>query len=431
MERIPDRIPKVIQRGITLFADRFREPPTDREIVQLILDNGFRNIVSVACSITDTIDSEWQDLHKAGEMRLVRAASEKVLPAIAMGMHIGSGGRENALMHTQNSGFSHAMDGLISFVETYDLAAGIFVTWRGSDATDISRPHQEIGKRTGPLTDVAINKNSVFGRKDGLGFREDLQMALNRVRNGGRAIIRVSPQAFRRTYPMQSVGPRELDPLEFMRRQDEIAETKGWSISQVYRREPISRQEAQAQVRETHPNAVIITGNGFEPRALYDQHHAELNLYQVGYMGSARALAYGMALINPHMTFAALEGDQNTQQGNDIIFNLVEYYPDNFFSYVLDNGRGSSVGTANSLPLAPDNYRYSRVIRTIPEQPGEFQAKRLEEGFVEAMDDDARAIIERVGPLPFHIRRLMNVIRQRTEENIARSVSIPPGFLRS
>lgn len=415
-----------LQETLHHAADRFRKP-TDQEIVHTILADGNNFVFSVACSITDTIDAEWQDLNKSGRMRLVRAAKEDILPALVAGVHIGSAGKEKAVMHMQNSGFGHAIDGWI-FLESYDLAAGAVVTWRGDSSKDNSIPHQLIGKKTRPLTNITLDKESVFGSQSGRGFRRDLEKALERVDSGKRAIIRLSPSAFRKTYPIPEVGPREFDPLEWMSRQEEVAETKGWSISQVYNREPISREEAHAQVIEIHSNMeastgrpfVLVTGNGFDARALFDKNHRELNFYDVAYMGAARALAYGMALANPYIDFVALEGDQNSQEGGSILNNLATYYPDNYFSYILDNGRGSSVGIADSLLLIPDTYRYSRIIRTVPEQVGAFKSKRVEEGIAlqYGADDEIREMIARIGPLDFHARRLMATIDQQTQKRI-------------
>lgn len=418
------QVPEILQST----ADRFRRKPTDQELVQTILDNGFRNVVSVACSITDTIDAQWQELARAGAMRLIRAAKEDVLPGIALGIYIGSGGKEQALMHMQNSGFPNAMDGLISFVGTYNLPAAALVTWRGSNDKDDSKPHQEIGKRTAPLIrDVVLDKESVFGRKDGRGFRRDFQKALDRAKSGKMAMARLSPDAFIKTYPMPEIGPRELDPLEFVRRMEEIQDTKGRRIEEVYKKDPVSREQAQNDIIEDHPLAIIVSGNGFNARALYDKNHREGNIYQVGYMGSASAIAFGMALINPDIDVVSLEGDQNAEMGHLITYNLAENYPTNLFRFILDNGRGVSVGAANSLSPLLDDYRFARVIRTIPEQPGKFKSKRLEAGITEEYDgeDDAKAMIERVGPLSFHIQRVIDVINQRTTRKIAERLQKP------
>lgn len=397
-------------------ADRFRKP-TDQEIVQTVLDDGNNYVFAVACSITDTVDAQWQDLSKARRMRLVRAAKEDILPALAAGVYIGSGGKEKAIMHMQNSGFGHAIDGFV-FLESYDLPGGAIVTWRGNDARDNSIPHQIIGRKTGSYTTTTLDKDSVFGRKDGKGFRGDLRKALDRVNVGKRALIRLSPDAFRKTYPMPEVGSEKFDVTEYQRRMEELQDTKGFPISEVYKRAPISREEAHAKIIEAHPDAVIVTGNGYDARALYDKNHRELNFYNVAYMGSARALAYGMALANPYLPFVAIEGDQNAQEGGSIANNLTEYYPPNLYSYVLDNRRGVSVGAANSLPLTPDTYRFSRVIRTVPEQPGTFESRRLEEGIAQqyGIDNDALEMIARVGPLNFYVRRVMDVISQHTEK---------------
>lgn len=411
-------IPEVIGKVI---PTRFKKP-TDQEIVKRMLNDGNRFVVSVACSITDTIDAQWQDLDRTGSMRLIRAAKEDILPALAAGIWIGSGGKEKALMHMQNSGFGHAIDGWI-FLESYDIPARAMVTWRGHNASDNSIPHQLIGGKTHSLTKVMLDKGSVFGSRDGKGFRKDLNKFLERADSGKRSIIRLSPAAFRKTYPMPEVSFRELDPGEWIRRQEEVAAVKGKPMPEVYKEAPISRVEAHAQVIEKHPDAVIVTGNGFDPRALYDRYHRELNFYQVAYMGSARSLAYAMALVNPHLSFVAMEGDENAAEGNSILHNMAEYYPPNMYSYILDNGRGVSVGAANSLPLLPDNYRYSRVIRTVPEQAGSFISRRLEDGIAAqyGVDDDMREMIARVGPLNFYLQRFMHMVSQETERRILSS----------
>ena len=418
LETVQHTVYKTFQHHV---IDRFSPGSTDHEIVQLIMDNGF-HVASVACSTTDTWDAEWQDQAKAGRMKLIRAGSEDILPGIAVGFNIGSGGREYVLMHMQNSGFSHAIDGLISFVETYDLPAGALINLRGIDPRkEKSKPHLEIGKRTDSLVrTVTLDPESVFGYDDGIGFKRELQAGLDRVKSGKRAIIKHHPEAVRRTYPMPHLEPPQLDVQEFLRRMEEIQETKGWRIESVYARKAIPRIEAHRQIIEAHPNAIIVTGNGFDPRALYDHNHRETNIYEVGYMGGAGPIAFGMALANPYLTFISLEGDQNTQQGNNILFNLAEHYPPNLYRYILNNGRGVSVGASNSLPLLLDNYRFGRTILTIPEQDGEFESKRLEEGLTKeySSDDDARAMVARIGPLPAHIRRVIDVINQMTAREV-------------
>lgn len=410
------------------LVDRFSPLPADQEVVKIILDSGF-DVASVACSTTDTWDAEWQALHAAGRMRLIRGASEMVLPGIAEGINIGSGGRKNVLAHMQNSGFSHAMDGLISFVETYDLPAGVLVNLRGVDPRlEKSKPHLEIGKRTDSLVRaVTLDSESVFGYDDPYGFKRELQAGLDRVKSGKRAIIKHHPDSVRRTYPMPKIEAPHLDVAEYVRRMEEIQETKGWQVEDVYKRQPISRIEAHRQVREAHPLGIIVTGNGFDPRALYDHNHSETNLYNVGYMGGAGPLALGMALeLEPYgIEVVSLEGNQNTQQGNNILFNLAEHYPKNLFRYILQNDRGVSVGIADSLPFIPDVYRFGRTILTVPEQAGEFQSKRLEEGLAAEynIDDDARAMVERIGPLPAHMRRVIDVIRQMTDRVIAQQLT--------
>lgn len=403
---------------VAIQALNLEERPSEVELIQMGLNAGIKYVGTGGCTILTRWGWKWQGLHDQGDMNLTRVGSEVMLSAFAAGVHIGSGGREKAMVTLQNSGFGHVVDGKTSLLDTLDLPAFFLVTMRGIDPKDNSTPHRKIGAITESLFRAVFPKEDIYGRADGKGFREDYEKALASFAAGKRVLVGLSPFAFRETYPAPEFKPRDLDPIEFMRRMDEIQERVGRSIQETYSRAPIKREEAYDQIFEEIPeDAFVITGNGFDPRALFSHRHRDHNLYIVGNMGAAKMLALTMARVNPHRVFVALEGNENAAQGHHAIFNMAEGVPANYRSYVLDNGGGVSVGGTDSLQLVPDVYRFSKVIRTVPERYGSFKAPRLEDG-LSSKDASEAEMIQTLGLLPAHIRRVMHIIRQETDREI-------------
>lgn len=421
-------------------ANRFRKP-TDRELEQIMFDRGVRNVITVACSITDSFDTLWSERDKAGEMRLVRVASETLLPAVSAGIYVGSAGKERALMHMQNSGFGYTLDGLTSLYQTFDIPAAVLTTIRGIAPEDQSNPHRNMGDITGELTRLWFekrDKKSVHGDLDGSKLRGAVKRGMNRFTAGRDVILRIHPHGFDVTVKPPEVKPREYT-TESLRQHLEALDEIRRRLLQVWGQTPISREEAHDMIMGSiTENTIVVTGNGYEPRALFSRHHRPLNIYGIGNMGAAKAFAVGIKLANPFLPVVVIEGDQNAQHGHQAVFNLEKYNftEANFRAYLLDNGHGSSVGTAESLPLVIDNYRYSRVIRTIPEQAGQFGYPRVEDGIAEQYADE-REMLDTLGPMPFQIKTAMHVIRQKTasiiadlvEEGKLNEVNIPPAFI--
>jgi hypothetical protein len=57
--------------------------------------------------------------------------------------------------------------------------------------------------------------------------------------------------------------------------------------------------------------------------------------------------------------------------------DLAAHYPHNLTRYILNNGIGASVGTAQSVPLSTHLYALANVIDTLPDTPGTFRWPRV------------------------------------------------------
>lgn len=403
---MPERIRGVLSRAVDTFSR-----PTDQQIVARFLDHGIKTVVSVPCSITDTMDSQWQDLDRIGSLRLIKATHEHSLVGIASGIFLGSG--ELSLVHLQNSGFTNSADGLISFARIYGIPILEMVTWRGSNDKDDSEPHQAIGELTQGLTEAVVGKRHLFGDRLGRGILRAADKSIASVRQNGLGVLRLSPDAFTKTYPLhfQEV---EIDGARTLRERVETNKTKkGSLIEQVLKESPISRVQAMYGIVNRHPEAVIAFSNGYSAREAQDAVDRVGNLYNTGYMGGTLAIGWGIARSNPNIDVVVVDGDQNAQMScmKDM---LAADYPENLYWYILDNGIGASVGVSRSVPLASYYYDLARVVRTTPDLPGQFKAKRVGARGAYFSSEEDIELASQMGSLPAHALRLRHWIYQKT-----------------
>ncbi|MDP3973254.1 MAG: thiamine pyrophosphate-binding protein [Candidatus Daviesbacteria bacterium] len=387
--------------------------PTDVQLVQRFLDSGIKNVVTVPCSITQTIDPIWSAKASAGEMNYWKMVNEHSLVGVTSGVYFGTG--ELALAHMQNSGIGNALDGFVSYAGVYKIPTLTIVTWRGNDAKDDSEPHQEIGRRTNRLTRDVVDRKSIFGERNGRGILRQVDEAVLRAREGNPCILRLSPDAFKKTYPMTLPEIVETDFLHIDHRIEELSAGKGDTMDSVFKRERISRAEAVQGITKDEERAVILS-NGFTAREAQEKADRLGNFYNAGYMGGGLAIGWGMAKSNPDIKVVVVDGDQNAEMGK-MTEILANDYPGNLEWYILDNGFGTSVGVSESVPLPWWYYDLAHVIRTVPDKPGEFKSPRVG-GRGSYFDlQEAQEMADRIGPLPVHANRFRHWVEMKSQEN--------------
>lgn len=396
--------------------------PSDHQIVQRFIDRGVTNVVSVACSITATMDAEWQDLAEAGRIRFIKATNEHSLVGLAAGIYLGSG--EKTLVHMQNSGFTNSADGTVSFARVYKIPTLQLITWRGSSETDDSEPHQEIGNITEGLTNIIIGRKNVSGVRlpKGRGILRSVNRAVERVENGGIAAVRLSPDAFKKTYTLTLKERRRSTIDEYKEKLRKMEEDKGTPIEQVYTGDPMSRAEAMQTIVQKHPHAAIIFANGYNARQAQEDADRMGNFYNAGYMGGTLAIGYGMAISNRDIQVVVVDGDQNAQMST-MKDNLEANYPPNLHWYILDNGLGTSVGMSPSVLVngyLPDwYYKLAHVIETIPDDPNQkFLPGRVNARGEYFNRQEALTLASELGPLPAHALIFRLWVQAQTQANI-------------
>lgn len=358
--------------------------PSEVEIIDRIVDSGIKNFVWFHCSITDTMQQAVAEKARKGELRYFNAVSEHSLASIAFGIWLATG--EPSIVHFQNSGIGNALDGIIT-AYTHSAPVLVMPTWRGHDMSDNSEPHQEIGKMTRDLMKI-IFKGKNYGERDGRGFVEKLNEGINIVKHGGIAGVAISPKAFNKTVKLEvpvrlrertwnSYWEERRQLLEFYEANSRI---KGQESNPINFGEIVSRSEAIGAIIKSHPDAAILICNGYNARTAFWQHDRLGNLPNVAGMGGTAAIGYGAAWANPDMEWVVVDGDQNFEMSTmHAVLSETKNYPPNLYWYVLDNGIGASVGTAESVALPPYTEKLARIIPTKTDEPGEFKDPRVPE----------------------------------------------------
>ena len=335
--------------------------PDAQELLERLTAGGIREVAWVPCSVTARL----QTLASADQrLRFVTTTHEANLPGLAAGFWFATG--RPALLHMQNSGLTNAADGLISLLspQVYNIPALALVTWRGWAHEDDSEPHLAIGERTLPLAQAIFqHPHAVFGERNGLQTRQALQQALHASHQQLASIL---------------LSPAGLAPETTPVSAPETFVTRGtpYRPHTTHHTQPLLRDEALRAIADAHPDAAILFCNGYTSRAAQAVVDRPGNFYNIGYMGGTLAIAWALAVQCPSLPVVIVDGDQNAQM-SAFHENLAAHYPHNLTWYILNNGIGASVGTAQSVPLSTHLHTLANVIDTLPDAPGTFRWPRV------------------------------------------------------
>lgn len=358
--------------------------PSDRQLLQTLLEQGLRSIVTVPCSITAGWHAWAREADRSGELELLSTTHEGNLIGLAAGHWFGSG--QPALVHLQNSGLANAADGFVSFAspEVFAIPLAVIVTYRGATRADDSEPHQAVGERTDALVRTIFGDRAVING-DRNGHEPVLrccEQVLQAARRGGHGVLKLSPYSFRasagESCPPERSATIPWSHAQLLERLEGLESSKGVGSTpaSLLRSQAWSRDGAIAAILALHPRAAMLFSNGYTCRAAQAIEDRASNFYNVGYMGGTMAIAWSLARSRPDLEVVVVDGDQNAQM-SAMKDHLLADYPPNLFWYVLNNGVGASVGGAASLPLSPLYGALARVIPTTADGHGAFPHPRV------------------------------------------------------
>lgn len=321
------------------------------QFVEAAKRRGFRRYAGVPCSyLTPFINYVMQD----PSLDYLSAANEGDAVAITAGAVLGG---ERGVTMMQNSGLGNAVSPLTSLTWTFRLPQLLIVTWRGEPGRHDEPQHALMGPITPamlhtmeipwePFPDDAAAIDAVLDRAcahmDATGRPYALLMsqgsvapfALREAGDVGEAAARL-PAAEARHPAAEAPRPaaEARHPAAEARRASE-------SIRRPTRGEVLQRVVASTPVA----NTVVIATTGFTGRELYALDDRPNQLYVVGSMGCASALALGLARARADWRVVVVDGDGAALMRMSLFATIGAYGPPNLVHLVLDNGAHESTG---------------------------------------------------------------------------------------
>ena len=261
----------------------------------------------------------------------VGAASEGEALGIAAGAWIA--GRKTVTM-CQNSGFGNMVNPLTSLNRPFAIPTLLITTWRGQPGISDEPQHEQMGRILQPLIECLELSWYPFPEKEA-----DIGPLLDRVlcesEQARKPVVLVMPKGA--VEEGQEIGAPVPRPPDGIVQDDRHGTT------------PLSRTDAIRVVREAFPeDAPIIATTGMTGRELFAIGDRPNQLYTVGSMGCASAIALGLSLGRRNPVTApptlVLDGDGAALMKLGNFATIGHEQPHRFVHVVLNNGTHDSTG---------------------------------------------------------------------------------------
>lgn len=256
----------------------------------------------------------------------VIAANEGNAIAIAAGHFLST--QEIPFVYMQNSGLGNTVNPLVSLVDerVYALPMILLIGWRGEPGTGDWAQHELQGEITLGLLELMHIPYDVLPDED------------DKVTD---IVKRAVSQARKNRKPYALVAPKGV-----------MAGEKRNNKDQTY---PMSREEAIELVLDHMPADTVYTATtGRATRELFflrerRNESGKNDFLNIGSMGHASSVAFGIALAKPGRNVVCLDGDSAAMMHLGAMTMVRKYEVLNFLHIVLNNGAHESVGGQPSV----------------------------------------------------------------------------------
>jgi phosphonopyruvate decarboxylase len=281
--------------------------------------------------------------------------------AVAMACGAFIAGKKGIVMF-QNSGLGNAVNALTSLAYPFRLPCLLIVTHRGEPGGKPDEPqHELMGPITTDLLDVLKIKWESFPEepeqiqsvlKNANDYINERQLPYALVMSEGS----VAAQELQQKKDETPIGSRQLSFTE--------------NLTAPYSKRTSRTEALQVLLEHKQPGDIVIASTGKAGRELYTLQDAPEHLYMVGSMGSAPALALGIALNYSKGRVITVDGDGALLMRMGNLASIGIYRPPNFIHLLLDNevhdstgGQGSFSENVSFAPIA-EACGYTRVCST-------------------------------------------------------------------
>jgi phosphonopyruvate decarboxylase len=303
-----------------------------------LVARGIKRFSGVPCSYLNPL----LDVVKHGKAAsYIPASSEGEALAMMSGSWIGG---FSGVVLCQNSGLGNMVNPLTSFNMTFHVPVLLIISIRGQKGMNDEPQHQLMGKIGCPLLDLMGISWQILPDND-----DKIAPILDIVCND--IIMKQRPTALlvhKKTFASCS----KLNCLSTL---TNCAQTPL----------PSRHEIIQAAVKNIDLNSIIVATTGKTGRELYEVEDRPSNLYCVGSMGYANAIAHGIAQAVSHRVFI-LDGDGAVIMHLGNLSTIGALKPKNLVHIVLDNGAYDSTGGQETVSSTMDfiqiangmGYRY-------------------------------------------------------------------------
>lgn len=284
-----------------------------QHFMQQLKEAGFNFFTGVPCSfLTQIINQAISD----PDLNYVPATSEGEALALAAGNWLAGG---QAVVMCQNSGLGNMINPLTSLNVPFAIPALLIVTHRGKPGIKDEPQHQLMGEITLPLLALlGIPALVLPASPDGMA--QMVRDAVRQVREQQTVALIVEKGIFSEEAPSAHVTslPARAEVLQY--------------LSDM-----------------TDEQDVLIATTGKTGRELFTLRDRAANLYCVGSMGYASALAQGLALGVPKRSVTIIDGDGAALMHPGNMATIGYLHSPNLIHVILDNGTYDSTGGQSTL----------------------------------------------------------------------------------
>lgn len=299
-----------------------------KEFVEAARELGFSRYTSVPCSfLTPFINYIIND----DTLEYVSSANEGDALATAAGAAIGG---QRSVVMMQNSGLGNAVSPITSLSYVFRIPNLIISTHRGQPGVKDEPQHELMGQITKELFDTMHVPWEIFPSK-----AEDISPALQRADEYMQKEQR--PYAF--IMEKGTVAPQALhkNPVKDLSQREPLVRSSHNPDAAT-----INRNKALQRIIDRTPveNTVLIATTGFSGRELFAIDDRPNQLYMVGSMGCASALALGVALARPDLKVVIIDGDGAGLMRMGNFATIGSYAGNNLIHILLNNEVHDSTG---------------------------------------------------------------------------------------
>ena len=305
--------------------------------VDLLLNFLKKKKINFFCGVPDSVLKYFSSALD-GEKNHFICTSEGSAVSLAIGNYLTTG--NIGLIYMQNSGFSNAINPLISIAEktVYSIPLVLLVGWRGSPGMDDEPQHKTKGKITTKLFNklkikyLVIKENKDFKKVSNLiNFSKKNKVPVALLCKRG-VLLGTSVKIHKNNENLPTREEVILKILKNVNNSDKIISTTGYTSRELF------------QLRKIH------------------QKNKGKDFYMVGGMGHSSMVALGVSLKSKN-NIICLDGDGSLLMHMGSLATIGEYGGKNFKYILLNNSAHESVGGQKTFADQIDFRSLSKSLR--------------------------------------------------------------------